>query len=211
VLKERGEAGDRFPFFVEEPEMLSADAAHEMPTSSGAVTLAPLRASHAAALFPLLDDWEIVRMLARVPWPLALADVEAYAGRSSGPDAESDDFVILADGETVGAGNVKRPGSGDPPRRMPRLGYWIGRPHWGRGHATAAAGLLVGHAFARFPGDVVGAGVFEDNPGSRRVLEKLGFEAAGRYDTACLSRGGPVQTADMHLTRAVWAARRLRE
>jgi RimJ/RimL family protein N-acetyltransferase len=191
--------------------MTSAAAAHEMRTSSGAVRLAPLRGSDAVALFPLLHDWEVVRMLARVPWPLALADVEAYAGRAGGPDAEGDDFVILADGGPVGVGNVKRPGSGHPPRRMPRLGYWIGRPHWGRGHATAAVGMLVERAFARFPDDTVGAGVFEDNPASRRVLEKLGFAEAGRYDTPCLARGASVPTIDMHLTRTAWAARGRRE
>jgi RimJ/RimL family protein N-acetyltransferase len=173
-----------------------------------AVTLSPLAAAHADALLPLLDDWEIVRMLAQVPWPLTRGDVEAYVGRQAGPDAESEDFAIMLGGSAIGVCSVKRPGSGDPPRKMPRLGYWIGRPHWGKGRATAAVAQLVGYAFRRFPGKAIGAGVFEDNPASRRVLEKLGFEAAGSYDTPCRSRGASVPTIDMHLSRAAWAAGR---
>ena len=175
---------------------------------TAAVTLSPLRGSHAERLFPLLDDWEVVRMLAQVPWPLTLADVQVYAGRQAGPGAESEDFAIVTPGEPVGVSSIKRPGTGDPPRRMPRLGYWIGRPYWGRGYASAAVAMLVEHSFRRFTTDVIGAGVFEDNPASRRVLEKLGFEAAGSYDTPSLSRGAPVPTTDMHLLRARWAALR---
>ncbi len=171
---------------------------------TAAVTLAPLSAVCADQLFPLLDDWEVVRMLAQVPWPLTLADVQACVGRQAGPDADSDDFAVLAAGRPVGVSSVKRPGSGDPPRRMPRLGYWIGRPHWGRGYATAALAALADYAFRSFPGDVIGAGVFDDNPASRRVLEKLGFEPVGRYETPSLSRGAPVPTTDMQLTRARW-------
>ena len=173
---------------------------------TAAVTLSPLGGAHAERLFPLLDDWQVVRMLAQVPWPLTLADVQGYAGRQVGPEAESEDFAIMAAGEPVGVCSVKFPGTGDPPRRMPRLGYWIGRRYWGRGYASAAVAMLVEHSFRRFTTDVIGAGVFEDNPASRRVVEKFGFEATGSYDTPSLSRGAPVPTTDMHLLRARWAA-----
>jgi RimJ/RimL family protein N-acetyltransferase len=166
--------------------------------SADRLSLAPLRPAHAAALYPLLHDWEVVRMLADVPWPLALADVEAFAAE---PPEQSgrDDFAILLGGAPIGVCSLKRPGSGQPPRKMPRLGYWLGRPYWGRGHATEAVAALVRHAFASFPQDVVGAGVFRDNAVSRRVLEKLGFREEGGYDVHCLARGGPVATANMLL------------
>ena len=53
---------------------------------------------------------------------------------------------------------------------------------------------LVDYAFRHFPRDVVGAGVFHDNPASRRVLEKLGFREAGElrcFTVAGARRDGP--------------------
>jgi RimJ/RimL family protein N-acetyltransferase len=89
---------------------------------------------------------------------------------------------------------------------MPRLGYWIGKPYWNRGYGRSAVAALVEHAFASFAGERIGAGVFFDNPASLRVLDKLGFEPAGRYETHSLSRGHSIDTIDMHLTRAKWEA-----
>jgi RimJ/RimL family protein N-acetyltransferase len=169
------------------------------------LALAPLTVGHAGALFPLLDDWMVVRMLAQVAWPLTRADVEAYASRQRTPGAECIDFAILLDGAPIGVCGVKKPGTGHPPRPMPRLGYWIGRRHWGRGYATEAVAALADYAFQAFADDTIGAGVFDDNPGSHRVLAKLGFTEAGCYETHSRSRGGPVPTVDMQLARARWA------
>lgn len=169
----------------------------------GPVALAPLRAEHARALQPLLDDWAVARMLAEVPWPLprdAVAELAARARAERG----CDEFAILAGGSPVGIGSVRHPGSGAPPRLMPRLGFWIGRAFWGRGIATAAVAKLADHAFSRSSGERIGAGVFVDNPASRRVLEKLGFERVGGYPTPCRSRRTEVDVDDMHLTRTAW-------
>jgi RimJ/RimL family protein N-acetyltransferase len=123
--------------------------------------------------------------------------------------AGADNFVVTLSGEPIGVAGVKHPGSGDKPRVMPRLGYWIGRPYWGRGHATEAVGALVAEAFARFPdAQRIGAGVFEDNPASQRVLEKLGFERIGGYTLHCRARDNGVYTHDMNLTRERWASAR---
>ena len=56
------------------------------------------------------------------------------------------------------------------------FGYWLGEPHWGKGVVTAAGRALLEYlkADARFAR--LEAPVFEWNPSSMRVLEKLGFE-----------------------------------
>lgn len=56
-----------------------------------------------------------------------------------------------------------------------QFGYWLGQKYWGRGIATDAARTLV--QFARSNLDLVRlqAPVFEWNPASMRVLEKVGF------------------------------------
>ncbi len=168
------------------------------------LTLVPFAPHHAPALHSLLADWEVVRMLAVVPCPLLPEDVAAYAREHSKRRTGSDEFAILLCEEPIGVCSVKRPGSGDPPRVMPRLGFWIGHPFWGKGYATEAISALVAFAFERYPQDRIGAGVFVDNPASRRTLEKNGFAEAGRYPVACRARGEDVETLDMLLPRAAW-------
>lgn len=170
------------------------------------LTLTPLAPEHAPLLHPLLDDWEVVRMLAAVPWPVSLADVEQHAREHAAGRSEADEFAVLLRGTPIGVGSVKRPGTGNPARTMPRLGYWLGRRYWGRGLATEMAAALVAHAFHTYAGERVGAGSFADNPGSRRVLEKLGFHRSGGRSSACVARGAEVATDDMHLLRVDWLA-----
>ena len=60
------------------------------------------------------------------------------------------------------------------------VGYWLGRTYWGQGIATGAI-----HAFLR---EVVNrpllAHVAEHNTGSRRVLEKNGFQLISQHRSA---------------------------
>jgi RimJ/RimL family protein N-acetyltransferase len=168
------------------------------------LVLAPLSPAHAPRLRRLIDDWDVVRMLAVVPWPITLGDVEAHARAHAEGQSEADEFAIVLDGAPIGVGSVKRPGSGDPPREMPRLGYWLGRPYWGQGYMTEAVSALTAYAFDRYPSDRLGAGAFEDNPASRRVLEKCGLRCTGSYKLHSRARDTEVETFDMQLTRAAW-------
>jgi len=167
------------------------------------LTLAPLQSDHAAALFELLNDWDVVKMLADVTWPLRLEDTAAFIAKM--PMLETDDFAVLSDEGPMGVATVKKPGSGDPPRKMPRLGYWIGRKYWGQGYGTEAIGALVDYAFRTYPAERVGAGVFHDNAASRALLEKLGFTARAPGSCVSRSRGGTIEMVDMQITRDRWA------
>jgi RimJ/RimL family protein N-acetyltransferase len=51
------------------------------------------------------------------------------------------------------------------------VGFWIGRPHWGNGYATAALRVFLDVD----PHRPLLAHVADHNVGSRRVLEKCGF------------------------------------
>ena len=117
----------------------------------------------------------------------------------------TDDFVILIASGPIGVATVKKPGSGDPPRKMPRLGYWIGRKYWGQGYGTEAIGALVDYAFRTYPAERVGAGVFHDNAASRALLEKLGFTASGPGSCTAARAAATVETVDMQITREEWA------
>lgn len=187
--------------------MAAADGKQKESLRTRRLVLTPVAAAHARALHALINDWEVVKTLAVLPWPVPLEAVESFAASQERSEGGEDAFTVLLDGAPIGVCGIKRPGTGSPPRKMPRLGYWIGRPHWGRGYATEAVAAIVDHAFDRFAADVVGAGVFIDNPASRRVLEKLGFRRVGGYPVGCAARGAPVQVDNMHMTRASWAER----
>lgn len=158
------------------------------------------RAADDGAMLALLNNPAIARMTARVPHPITLDDIAGRRRLNKGGGEKM--YVVERDGELIGGAGVKPPGSGEPPRIMPRLGYWIGAPYQGNGFGTEAVGALVRACFKSADCDVVGAGVFADNRASVRVLEKCGFEPVGRYMTFSAAREIQVDTIDFNLTAA---------
>jgi len=77
--------------------------------------------------------------------------------------------TVVVDGEV--AGNVVSWVHGDERG----VCYWIGKPYWGRGVATAALGAFLDVVTTR----PLHAHVARHNLGSIRVLEKCGFRRAG--------------------------------
>jgi RimJ/RimL family protein N-acetyltransferase len=59
------------------------------------------------------------------------------------------------------------------------LGYWIGKPYWGRGYATEAARALVHYGFDRLGLHRIYARHFTRNPASGKVLQKIGMMHEG--------------------------------
>jgi RimJ/RimL family protein N-acetyltransferase len=129
----------------------------------------------AQALAMAIADQAIVRNLAVVPWPYTLRDAEAFLASPRDPVLPS--FLIFerTDGapRLVGSCGLGRRASG-----AVELGYWIGRPFWGRGLATEAGRALIDIARALRLGQLE-ASHFIDNPASARVLDKLGFQSTG--------------------------------
>jgi RimJ/RimL family protein N-acetyltransferase len=84
----------------------------------------------------------------------------------------------------------------------PEVGYWIGRPYWGRGYATEALEAGVIWASRNWRRRALVAGHFEDNPASGRVLEKAGFLYTGEVRKGfSRARNGEARTR-----RMVWLA-----
>jgi len=80
--------------------------------------------------------------------------------------------TVVADGEVVG-NVVSWPQDGE---RL--VGYWIGKPFWGRGIATRALQAFLEELETR----PLHARVARHNAGSIRVLEKCGFRLVGQAD-----------------------------
>ena len=81
------------------------------------------------------------------------------------------------------------------------LGFWIGKPYWGRGYATEAARALVGYAFDKLGLTQIVAGAFRENRASRRVLEKVGFGKTTLAEVNWPHRGGHRRIQRYAITR----------
>ena len=66
-----------------------------------------------------------------------------------------------------------------PDHDRAELGYWIGKPYWGRGYCTEASAALVGWGFNERGLHRIHASHFARNPASGRVMEKLGMTREG--------------------------------
>ncbi len=130
----------------------------------------------ARALYQAIADERIVRNLASAPWPYRLADAEAFLSTERDPAS----MGLLMFRRTAAAPElVGCAGFGRRPSGAIEFGYWVARPHWGKGYATEAGRALVELARDSLRMSKLHAGHFLDNPASGRVLEKIGFRPTG--------------------------------
>ncbi len=150
-------------------------------------------------------DIDVARMLVAVPHPYTEAHASAFIGDvlASNATGESLALVVARQKEPhalVGLVSVTREGS------RATIGWWLGKPYWGRGFATESVLAMAGLAFRDPSVDLLKAGAFEDNPGSLRVHEKTGFVRTGLSTRASKARGTTVSHVEMELTREAFAA-----
>ena len=55
------------------------------------------------------------------------------------------------------------------------LGYWLGKPFWGRGYMPEAAEEMLRHGFEDLGMNIIWCGYYDGNSKSERVQEKVGF------------------------------------
>jgi RimJ/RimL family protein N-acetyltransferase len=105
------------------------------------------------------------------------------------------DFAMIErDHGFVGCCGLKlAPGGGE----AAELGFWIARPYWGRGYATAGCAQLIRIAFTNLALTRLYARCRESNLASQRVLEKLGF----RLERAQGRANGPSAERVRHFSR----------
>lgn len=114
------------------------------------------------------------------------------------------------DDRPIGAISLKLGASTDMTERPDEceLGYWIGKPFWGRGVVPEAGEVILEHAFHRLGMQTVWCGHYEGNTKSRRVMEKLGFTYIGRSEGLMVPLLDEIRTGHLlRLTRKDWESR----
>ncbi|WP_419896227.1 bifunctional GNAT family N-acetyltransferase/(deoxy)nucleoside triphosphate pyrophosphohydrolase [Roseomonas sp. USHLN139] len=162
------------------------------PLRTERLTLRPLRAEDAAELHRLINDWEVVRWLSRVPFPYPRELADDWIASTHRQLAEGSAWhlaIVGQDGDTevlVGCVGLTR----EADSRRAELGYWVGRRFWGHGVAAEAAGRLARWGLAHLDLDRIFAHVLEENLRSGAVLQRLGMKETGRAEAHFLARNG---------------------
>ena len=162
------------------------------------IALRPFEMRDAARVQLLAGEREVAEATAQIPHPYPDDAAEAWIATQGRAGSEHSYAITLSeDGLLIGAIGL-RPGADEGGH----LGYWIGRPYWGRGYATLATRALIAVGFHCLDVEELTAWHLVRNAASGRVLEKCGFrllrtevrEHRGSAEACCL-RG---------ITRATW-------
>jgi RimJ/RimL family protein N-acetyltransferase len=152
----------------------------------------------AGELCQLANDIGVAGNLGTMPYPYRPADAEAFLSKASKAGPAETGFAV----EHRSFGFMGMIGFKDLTGARPEVGYWLGRPFWGRGYATEALCGVLGWLRSERRRNVVWAGHFADNRASGSVLVKAGFLYTGDVELRpCLARAGQVATRMM-----VWLA-----
>lgn len=153
--------------------------------------LRPVRKSDAGLLQMYAGDERVARFTRSIPHPLPPGAIDAFIAWALDPDRSEDVWVM--DGsdhdlsEVLGVVALDR-----MERAQSEIGYWVAPAFWNTGIASDAVRAILNAN----PQDsrTVFAEVFQDNPGSARVLTNAGFEYIGDAEAYSVSRGAAVPT-----------------
>lgn len=152
------------------------------------------REDELSALATIIDDPQIAAMLINLPHPISRDEAHSwwhkrrFSGRMGFQIG-----VFDSNGNVVGSVGLSALSNA--------LVYFIARDHRRRGYATEIIAPFCRMAMARWDLCHVFAGVFQDNPDSREILERFGFLVTGSGISASLGRSEPAPFWEMRLTR----------
>jgi ribosomal-protein-alanine N-acetyltransferase len=154
----------------------------DQPTlHTSGLTLRPFSVADVNDVARLVGDRDVASPTLSIPHPYGpemAADwisihAEAYANGEGATFA----ITLRHSGELVGA-------IGLAIRRehlRGELGYWIGKPYWGKGYCTEAVGAVMDFGFRILNLSRIHAYHFARNPASGRVLQKSGLTHEGAF------------------------------
>jgi len=151
-----------------------------------------LRDGDLAALVSLAGDWQVARWLAKMPHPYSETDGRAFielVNQDHATGRPQRFAIALKESDRV-IGGVGLDGSSGDGSDEPALGYWLGRPYWGRGYASEAVAAVIDYGFGTLGLGTIRAYTDPSNTASQRVLRHCGLEPAGEIDLLEPTRHG---------------------
>ena len=168
--------------------------------------LKPPRHGDAKMMAHLANDKGISERLATMPYPYGTDDaifwINAVTDMVSGHAVS---IFLKSTGQFIGCCGSGPIDDGDEID----FGYWIGRPFWGNGYATEAGTAILNRVFEVDRFEVITTDYVVSNFPSARVLEKLGFKAAGRRRKFSAALQCELETVKVKLYRNDWLKHQL--
>jgi RimJ/RimL family protein N-acetyltransferase len=168
-------------------ETIAAQAVIEAPR----MLLRPLRPSDAGLLAMYAGDRRVADMTSTIPHPYPPGAAEAFIARSHAPGRAEVvwgmDATEMGGAELMGVIALRQ-----MDRDQSEIGYWVAPAMWNTGFASEAVRALV--AANPLGNRTIFASVFQDNPGSARVLTNAGFDYLGDAETFSVARHAKVAT-----------------
>ncbi|AQS48660.1 MULTISPECIES: GNAT family N-acetyltransferase [Thioclava] len=153
--------------------------------------LRPLRRSDAGLIEMYSGDKRVAEGTRAIPHPLPPGTAENFITRAQADDRVEDVWAIDGSrhgmGELLGVVSLTRLDDDQS-----EIGYWVGPGFWNTGLASEAVAAII--EANPHKSRTLFAEVFQDNPGSARVLTNSGFEYLGDAESWSLARGRHVPT-----------------
>ena len=167
---------------------------------AGPVALRRFVASDADHVELLAGEREVAETTAFIPHPYPRGAATAWIATHEACAAAGVEYTYaITDhaGSIVGAIGLR-------PLRSEHenIGYWIGRPYWGRGYATAASQAVIALGFELLGLEALTASHLVRNLASGRVMEKCGMRLL-RHERRD-HRGLPEDFCVRGITREEW-------
>ncbi|MFV1876610.1 GNAT family N-acetyltransferase [Nioella sp.] len=153
--------------------------------------LRPLRTSDTGLLEFYASDRRVAEMTTTIPHPLPPGAAEAFVAKAQRDDRR--EHVWAMDSSEQGGAELMGVISLEQmDRNQSEIGYWVAPTMWGTGLASEAVKALV--AANPLMNDTIFASVFQDNPGSARVLTNAKFAYLGDAEAFSVARNAKVPT-----------------
>lgn len=183
-----------------------ADAA-EPRVETARLALRPIGRDDIDAMVALIDDWEVVRYTARVPYPYTRDHACSWLAELEERRAEGLE-IVFAVTERASSAFIGEVGFEiDRDRREGVIGFWLGKPYWGCGYAAEAVDAALGFAFDELGLVTVHSASLPENEASARVQEKVGLVAVGSGTQPFPARGGDREVVLRAVGRDAWRRR----
>ena len=158
---------------------------------AGRFALRAVRRSDVGLFALYAGDIRVAEGTQTIPHPLPPGAADAFVARAMAPRIDEEIWVMdgSASGldEVLGVVSLKRMDRGQS-----EVTYWVAPGYWNTGIASEAVRALVD---ANPKADrTYFAEVFQDNPGSARVLTNCGFEYLGDAESFSVARNARVPT-----------------
>lgn len=171
-------------------------AAAEGQIAAGRFVLRPVRVSDAGLIAHHAGDRRVAEATQNIPHPFPPGAAEAFVARAMKHERPGSVWVMdgSASGlsELLGILSLKPMEVAEGRHGQSEVAYWVAPAFWNTGIATEALQALI--AVNPLGDCTYFAEVFQDNPGSARVLTNCGFVYLGDAEAFSVARNAMVPT-----------------